>query len=378
MTPYSLTEIPAFKSAYQLLIRTAKRSVNTINQDPNNLAIFCQTLSKALENEDIKIHIVGEGRSGIIGEILGECLKDIGFSNRLSYLGKNLAKPVKKNDIIIALTGSGWTKFTTAAIEDGIRKKCKILTFTGAADSKAAKLSNAIIHNPLGFQPQDYTYQFTGQQTPLSPLGTIFELTTMVTGIGVINGVYSGSCTKGFNEGTSNLLRAAEKTFDDLEMNPKISNFIRSLSDYSKQMQAKVFFHGNGISNIICRMSSIRFQSLGLNIHQINDWRFRQKGDLFVALSGSGASSKTLEMVKSAKTSQMTVYGITSFPQSELAKNSDEFLVIHGRMEKENPDNLQTIQPSIFLPTFEYIASITLEAFVAQIAVNLGINEDTS
>ena len=84
------SENSAFISAYQLLMRTAKRTVNSINQDPHNLAIFCQTLSNALENEDRQIHIVGVGRSRLIGMILGECLKNIGFSSRINLLNHPL------------------------------------------------------------------------------------------------------------------------------------------------------------------------------------------------------------------------------------------------------------------------------------------------
>lgn len=377
MSLSSGTEISAFKSAYQLLIRTAKRSVITINQDPKNLAIFCQILSDALENVNRRIHIVGVGRSGKIGMILGECLKNIGFYNRVSYLGKNLAQSVRRDDVIIAVTGSGWTKFTTAVLEYSIRKKGKILTFTGASDSKAAKLSDVIIQSPLGFQPQDQTYPFVDKQDPLSPLGTVFELTTMVIGIGVINGVFKGSCTKGFNEATTDILRIAEKTLDDLKRNPKLYNYIRSLSDYCDKTQAKVFFYGSGLNNIISTMSSIRFQSLGMNVHSMSDWRFRRKGDLLIALSGSGASESTLNMVKSAKASQMAVFGITSFPRSKLANKSDNFMILRGRKEETSPDGRQLLKPKMYLPMFEYTTSVSLEACVAQIAVDLGKSDDT-
>ena len=377
MSLSSGTEISTFKSAYQLLIRTAKRSVITINQDPKNLAIFCQILSDALENVNRRIHIVGVGRSGKIGMILGECLKNIGFYNRVSYLGKNLAQSVRKDDVIIAVTGSGWTKFTTEILEYSIRKKGKILTFTGASDSKAAKLSDVIIQSPLGFQPQDQTYPFVDKTDPLSPLGTVFELTTLVIGIGVINGVFQGSCTKGFNEATTEILRIAEKTLDDLIRTPKLYNYIRSLSDYCDKIQAKVFFYGRGLNNIISTMSSNRFQSLGMNVHSISDWRFRRKGDLLIAVSGSGVSESTLNLVKSAKANQMTVFGITSFPQSKLAKKSDDFMILRGRKEETSPDGLQLLKPEIYLPTFEYTTSVSLEACVAQIAVDLGKSEDT-
>ncbi|MFX0123938.1 MAG: SIS domain-containing protein [Candidatus Hodarchaeota archaeon] len=372
------SEITAFISAYQLLMRTAKRSINTINQDPHNLAIFCQTLSDAIENEDRQIHIVGVGRSRLIGMILGECLKNIGFSSRVSYLGENITQPIKKNDVVIAITGSGWTKLTTMILEEVVQKKGNVLTFTGALDSKAAKLSDGVIQCPMGYYPQDHIFLFTRNHDPLSPLGTIFELTTMVTSLGVINGVHKGSCTKGFNEATTKIIKAAENTFNDLEKNPKLSQFISFLSEYCKKTESKVFFYGTGIDSIVALMSSTRLQSLGINVHSINDWRFRREGDLLIALSGSGISSTVLNIVENARLSQMKVFSITSFSQSRLALESDDFIVIHGRKEKTIPDSLQFLKREMYLPKFEYATSLTLESCVAQIATNLGISNSIS
>lgn len=369
------SEISVFESAYKLLIGTANRTINAINTNPIHLALFCQTLSEALENKNSRIHIAGVGPSGEIAQIFGECLKNIGFSSRVFYQCDSLAQSVGKDDVILAVTDTGWTKFTNVVIEEGISKKGKILVFTGNSESKAAKLSNAFLQSPIGFQPQDNSYLFT-RQTPLSPLGTIFDLTTMVIGIGVINGVFGGSCTRDFNEGSTILLEGAKKTLEDLKKNSNLKIFMKSLSDYC-QTQTKVFIFGRGINRFISRIFVNRFQSLGMNVHLLNDWRFRQRGDLLITLSGSGASSTTLKIVETAKASQMTVLSITSFLQSKLSKESDEVLVLQGRKEMFNPDKLQLEHPCIYFPIFEYTTSITLEACVAQIAADLGKSEDS-
>ncbi|MFX0207289.1 MAG: SIS domain-containing protein, partial [Candidatus Hodarchaeota archaeon] len=248
MTSESKTS--AFKSAYQLLMRTANRSVNMINQDPHNLAIFCQTLSEALENKTRQIHIVAVGRSRLVGMIIGECLKNVGFSDRVAYLGESISQPIKRNDVVITITGSGWTKLTTMILEEVVQKKGTILTFTGALDSKAAKLSDGVLLNPLGYHPQDHLYLFTREQEPLSPLGTIFELTTLVTGLGVINGVHKGSCTNGFNEATTEILKTAENTYTSLEKIPTFAQFITFLGNYCNKTESKVFFSGSGINGL--------------------------------------------------------------------------------------------------------------------------------
>jgi D-arabinose 5-phosphate isomerase GutQ len=362
-----------------LLLKTAKRCVNEINTNPMHLAKFCQILSEALDDPSTRIHIVGMGRSGKVGMILGESLKDIGFANRLSYLGKSLAKPVRKNDVVIAITGSGWTKFTTSAIEDSIRKKAKILTFTGTPDSKAARLSDAILQIPLGYRPQDMTEpsRFDGQRAPLTPLGTIFELTALVVGIGVIAGVMDGACTKGFNEGTTQVLSAAEKSLTLIRGSKELDSFVNLLKEYCNQKERKVFIFGNGLDNIISAISSIRLAHLRMNIQSIYNWRFRQKGDLLIAVSGSGASSTTLDKVNVAVADGLKIFGLTSFNDSKLAKKSDQHLILHGRDESTSPDGLQMTSSYLHLPSFEYATALTFDACVAQIAVDLNITEDS-
>ncbi|MHA1225872.1 MAG: SIS domain-containing protein [Candidatus Hodarchaeales archaeon] len=370
--------LKAFHSSFNLLLKTAKRCVNEINTNPVNLAKFCRIISDVLEDKSRIIHIVGMGRSGKVGMILGETLKDIGFANRLSYLGKSLARPVRKDDLVIAITGSGWTKFTTSAIEDSIRRKAKILTLTGSPDSKAARLSDAILKIPLGYRPQDVTGDLLilDKSAPLTPLGTVFELTAMVVGIGVIGGVFDGACTKGFNQGTTQVLLAAEKTLNSLEKDTDLIKFIDMLKGFCNQSEKKVFIFGNGLDNIISAMSSIRFAHLRMNIQSIYNWRFRKENDLLIAVSGSGASSTTLNIVKSAKASKMNVFGLTSFSDSELARMSDSHLLIHGRDDNMSPDDIQMVNTNLHLPSFEYACSLALDACVAQIAVDLGITED--
>jgi D-arabinose 5-phosphate isomerase GutQ len=359
-------DIATFKSAFQLLIRTAKRSVNSINQNPNDLAKFCQILSESRSNNSM-VHIVGEGRAGNIGMILGETLKDIGFS--VSYQGRT--HPIMNEDVILALSGSGWTKFTSAVIEEGIRKKAKILSFCGASYSKVTKLSDASIQIPTGFQSDDSSFS-SEKQAPLTPLGSIFELTTMVIGVSVLNGVYRGACTRGFNECASEILNNAEKTFSDLAKEPKLRKFINMLQNYAVLSKNKVFFAGVGLNNFINDMSSSRFSRI-LKVHSSIDWRFRQKNDLLIAISGSGVSSSVLKVVNLAKQSQMKVMSITSYLLSDLAKKSDKFLLIHGRKYDTDPDEIQITQSEIYLPSFEYSTAVTLDSCVAQIALDLGI-----
>lgn len=347
-------------------------SVNTINTKPTNLAYFCQLLSELKEQEGKRLHLVGSGLSGRIGQLLGESFKDIGFS--VSIFGDSLALPVRKDDLVFAICGSGWTKYTTEVIEKSLQNKAKILTLTGDPESKASRLSDEVIRIPLGYQPTDHVNasEIADWKAPLSPLGAIFELTSFVIGIGIINGVFTGSCTKGFDDGTSKVLGAAEETFTNLTTHSNLKNFINIFSGYFNNKDRKIFFIGDNSSQIIADLSAIRFQQLYNIVHSISDWRFRKAGDLLLILAGSGDSRSTLDYLDSAKNSGMTILSLITSPDSELAEKSDFFLEMKYQNKDFKNRNLQLNMPILYLPVFEYISAITLEACVAQLALDYG------
>ncbi|UCG90379.1 MAG: SIS domain-containing protein, partial [Candidatus Heimdallarchaeota archaeon] len=253
--------LSSFYSAFNLLVRTAKRTVNSINENPPGLVEFCKRLDEAKEN-DQRIHLVGMGRSGKVGMLLGELLKNVGF--KVSYLGKSLAKPVRTGDVVIGITGSGWTSFTINTLQESISRGAKILVFTGDEHSLAARLADSIILIPRGyikekFAPVSHTPLTPVTHAPLTPLGTVFEMTTMCVGIGVVLGLRDDSAVKGFNESVNEVLRAAEMTLNNIKKNEQpLQQFITLLESYSSQSRKKLFVYGSGLDSIIASISSIR------------------------------------------------------------------------------------------------------------------------
>ena len=378
MVNNSVQKLSSFYSAFNLLVRTAKRTVNSINEKPSNLVQFCKTLEEARER-DKRIHLVGMGRSGKVGMLLGELLKNIGF--KVSYLGKSLAKPVRADDVVIGITGSGWTRFTINTLQESISRGAKILVFTGDQHSLAARLADSIILIPRGyvkekFAPISHAPLTPVSHAPLTPLGTVFEMTAMSIGIGVVSGLRDESSVKGFNEGVNEVLRAAEMTLNNIKRDEQpLQQFTITLESYSGQLGKKLFVFGSGLDSIIASISSIRLSHLRINCKSNYDWRFRRKDDLLIGISGSGVSTSTLERVESAKSAHMSIVGLTSFPESELAKQSDIFLDIEGRTEKISADLHQISNLSPLIPSFEYAAAITLDSCVAQLAMDLSISE---
>ncbi|MFX0052746.1 MAG: SIS domain-containing protein [Candidatus Hermodarchaeota archaeon] len=365
-------DLSSFYSAYELLIKAAKTTINSINENPSPLVEFCNILSEVKESGN-KVHIVGMGRSGKSGMLLGEILKNIGFN--VSYLGKSLAKPVRKDDVVIGVTGSGWTNFTCKALEDSISENAKILVLTSDVGSKAARLADSIIQIP---RPTGFTQNKTRliNHAPLTPMGTVFEMNSLVVGMGIFSGLNDESFVKGFNEGVNEALKAAEMTLANLKRVQKpLVEFIRILETFSSRPDKQMFIYGSGLDSIVASMSSIRLSHLKINVKSNYDWRFRQKNDALIAISGSGVSTSTLERVESSKSADMKIIGLTSFPESTLAKEADIFLQIEGRPEQISVDLRQIIDLGFFVPSFEYVSAITLDSCVAQLAQDRGITE---
>jgi 6-phospho-3-hexuloisomerase len=372
MPKKKIGDLSSFYTAYELLMKSAKRTVNTINENPSSLVEFCKILDESKESGN-KVHVVGMGRSGKVGMLLGEIIKNIGFE--VSYIGKSLAKPVRKNDVVIAVTGSGWTSFTCKAIEDSISKEARILALTTNVRSKAARLADSIIHI---LTPSGYITNRDRQKkhAPLTPLGTAFEMNSTIVGMGIFSGLTDESSIKGFNEGVNDALKAAEMTLSNLKQEEDLLlQILNSLENYICQPEKQMFLYGSGLDSIVASISSIRLSHLKINVKSAYDWRFRTKEDLLIAISGSGMSSSTLERVESAKAANMKIMGLTSFPESTLAKKCDTFLKIEGRPEKVSVDLQQISDLGYFVPSFEYSAAITLDSCVAQLAQDHGISE---
>ncbi len=365
-----LDDISSFYSAYDSLITQGKKVVNNINVNPSSLVEFCKYLEEVRDAGD-RLHVVGMGRSGKVGMLIGELLKNIGI--KVSYLGKSLARPVRENDVVFGVTGSGWTNFTANALQDSLKKGANVIAFTGNSRSIAGRLADSIIEIPQGYSKR--SREQLGR-APLTPMGTMFELSSLLVGIGVVSGINDGSIVKGFNQGINEVLNAAEVTLSKIKKNElPIKQFIRNIESFSAKSGKNVYLFGSGLDSIVASMASIRFNHLKIDVKSAYDWRFRRENDLLIAISGSGVSTRTLERVMSAKSVPMKVISFTSFPKSKLAQNSDLFIEIEGRTEKTNAYLQQISKLKHFIPSFEYVTSITLDACVAQLALDLGISE---
>jgi 6-phospho-3-hexuloisomerase len=129
-----------------------------------------------------RIFIVGAGRSGLVAKAFGMRLMHLGFT--VYVVGEVITPAITKDDLLIVVSGSGQTLSVVVAATVAKEKGVKIIGITSNPDSDIGKLSDVVVQIK-GRHPEDAkrdyeARQLTGNHEPLTPLGTLFELSTMV------------------------------------------------------------------------------------------------------------------------------------------------------------------------------------------------------
>jgi len=129
-----------------------------------------------------RIFIGGAGRSGLVAKAFGMRLMHLGFT--VYIIGEVITPAINKDDLLIIVSGSGQTLSTLVAAKVAKEKGVKVASITSNPDSELGKLSDVVVQikgRRLEDAKRDYeARQLSGEHEPLTPLGTLFELSTMV------------------------------------------------------------------------------------------------------------------------------------------------------------------------------------------------------
>ncbi|CCC81694.1 6-phospho-3-hexuloisomerase [Thermoproteus tenax] len=168
-----------FKSAY---LEIAHFIINSLNKlDLDSIEKFVQLLVTAYK-EERAVLVVGMGRSGLVGRGFAMRLRHLGLHSYV--LGETITPPVEKGDLVVAISGSGTTQIVIAAAEAAKKMGATVVAVTTYPDSPLGKLSDLVVFVPgrtkVAVMDDYFARQILGLHEPLSPLGTLFEDTTIV------------------------------------------------------------------------------------------------------------------------------------------------------------------------------------------------------
>lgn len=134
-------------------------------------------------NQSKKIFIVGAGRSGLVGKSFGMRLMHLGFNVYL--VGDTVTPAIEAGDALVAISGSGKTSSVKVCVEAAKRNHAAVLLITGNIDSELGQLADTLVKIPTMIKSaeiEDYeARQLSGvDMATITPLGTIFELSSMI------------------------------------------------------------------------------------------------------------------------------------------------------------------------------------------------------
>ena len=137
-----------------------------------------------LDSRNKKIFVVGQGRSGFVGRAFALRLMNMGLT--VYFLGETITPAAGKDDLIVAISGSGTTKITLTASSTAKEIGAQVVAVTSYPESPLGDLADLVMpiggRTKLGWpKEEDYLVrQILGESETLSPLGSIFENNCMV------------------------------------------------------------------------------------------------------------------------------------------------------------------------------------------------------
>ncbi len=129
------------------------------------------------------VFVTGAGRSGLAAKAFAMRLMHLGISAYV--VGETISPAIYEDDCIIAISGSGETNTIVSAANIAKSRGAKVLAVTSYPESSLGQLADGylFVKGRTKQEVDDENYmkrQIHGNYTSLTPLGTAFELTTLV------------------------------------------------------------------------------------------------------------------------------------------------------------------------------------------------------
>ena len=129
------------------------------------------------------IFVTGAGRSGLAAKAFAMRLMHLGLSAYV--VGETISPAIYEDDCIVAISGSGETNTIVSAAKIAKNRGSKVLALTSYPESSLGQLADTyiLVKGRTKKEEDDENYmkrQIHGNYTSLTPLGTAFELTTLV------------------------------------------------------------------------------------------------------------------------------------------------------------------------------------------------------
>ncbi|GAB4306928.1 MAG: 6-phospho-3-hexuloisomerase [Methanobacteriaceae archaeon] len=151
--------------------------------DEDNINQMLEMLTSA-EN----VFILGLGRSGLVAKAFAMRLMHLGIS--VYVVGETITPAIYDTDCLLAISGSGETRFVLSTAEITKKRGAKIIAVTSYVNSTLGKMADLVVRIKGRTKDEierDYIKrQMNGKHQSLAPLGTMFEVTSLIFLDGII------------------------------------------------------------------------------------------------------------------------------------------------------------------------------------------------
>ncbi len=169
------------KDAIDEIIDNVKKVSDAL--DPENI----QTMNNILKTSQ-NVFVMGLGRSGLMARAFAMRLMHLEIS--VYVVGETITPAIMGDDCLLAISGSGETLSIISAAKIAQKRKAKIIAVTSYVDSTLGKMADLVVHvggrTKIDSEKNYLARQINGKHQSLSPLGTLFEVTTLVFLDGII------------------------------------------------------------------------------------------------------------------------------------------------------------------------------------------------
>jgi 6-phospho-3-hexuloisomerase len=149
--------------------------------DPENVEDLVKELIRA-HDEGRRVLVVGAGRSSLVGRAFAMRLMHLGLN--VYVLGETINPSVADGDIALVISGSGSTALPVTVAEMAKKLGVRVLAVTSNPESPLGKLADLTVVVPgrskAAREDEYHSRQLLGEHESLTPMGTLFENSSMV------------------------------------------------------------------------------------------------------------------------------------------------------------------------------------------------------
>jgi len=123
----------------QTIVREIEGVIDKIDRDE-------MTVVSGLIRKESRIFVSGEGRSGLVAKGFAMRLMHLGYTSYV--VGETITPSLKKDDVFIAVSGSGSSAHVVVDTQKALEKGSTIIAVTSKKESKVASMANVILTVP--------------------------------------------------------------------------------------------------------------------------------------------------------------------------------------------------------------------------------------